>query len=403
MKKLVFLAFLMSFSGVHAAGADFYVVGVSPQSLAPDETALLNITLKNLGDDYAAYLRAHLDPQDTSPINSIGPVKKYLSRADRAVGSTEYFGVVSQGVEILLQYLVHVDENASIGTYSVPLKLVWRNSTMEEQSQTLKLGITIEGKPELTIAGISTQPSRLYPDEKFNLSIKLENIGTDKAEAVELRLLFPEEFQGEQTDFLGTVKRSAAATATFNLKTLKTASPGAYGYTLLITYRDKEAVEKTTKKDFEVYVSERGEIDIEIAGITTSPSKLHPGEDFSLSVQLENIGKQDAKSVRAEIHPTEEFMGERVSFIGSLKQEDLSTAIFEMSVAEDAKPGSYELPMRIFYIDEKGVEHLEEKSFSLLVSKKPRNRLWDLAAGVSAAVVLAAVYLWNRNRRKPRG
>jgi hypothetical protein len=319
------------------------------------------------------------------------------------VGSTEYFGVVSQGTEILLQYPIHVDENASTGTYSIPLKLIWRNSSMKEQSQTLNLGITIEGKPELVIAGISSQPSRFYPDEEFNLSIKVENIGTGKAEAVELKLLFPGEFQGEKTGFLGTIKRDSTATATFNLKALKTAAPGAYGYTLLITYRDGEGVERTTKEDFEVYVSERGEIDIEIAGVTTSPSKLYPGEGFSLSVQLENIGKQDAKSVRAEIQSIEEFVGERVSFIGSLKQDDLSTAIFEMSVAKGAKPGSYELKMKIFYIDEKGVEHSEEKYFSLLVSKKPRNRLWDIAAGVLVALVLIGAYTWKRNRGKLSG
>lgn len=398
MKKVFLLAFLLSFSTAHALGADFYVLKVSPKTVAPDETTLLNITLKNLGDDPAAFLKAILDPSDTSPIDAIGPAKKYLSSAGKATRSTEYFGVVSQGTEILLHYPIHVDENASAKTYSVPLKLVWQNISMKEQSQTLELGITVEGKPELVIAGISSQPSRFYPDTEFNLSVKVENIGTGKVNAVELKLLFPEEFQGEKTAFLGTIKRDSTATGTFNLKALKNASSKAYDYTLLITYKDEKGVENTVKKDFEVYVSERGEIDVEIAGVTTSPSKLYPGESFSLSVQLENIGKQDAKSVRAEIQPMNEFIGERISFIGSLKEDDLSTAIFEMSVAKDAEPGSYELKMKVFYTDEKGVEHSEEKYFSLLVSEKPRNRLWDIAAGVSVTLLLIGTYVWKRKR-----
>lgn len=399
MKKAAILIFLLTLPIAHAMSVDFYVTRVSPETVAPDETTLLNITLKNLGEDPASYLRAILDPDDATPISALGPAKKYLSRADRALLSSEYFGVVSQGTEILLQYLIHVDEDAESKTYYVPLKLIWRNVSMSEETQTLNIGITVIGEPDLVIGGVSTDPARIYPDEEFNLSIKMENIGTGKAEAVELKLLFPPEFEGETTGFLGTIKRDASSTAVFNLKTLKSASPGPYTFKLKLLYRDDQGRVKAADEDFEIYVSQRGEVDIEIAGITTSPSKLYPGESFSLSVQLENIGKQDAKSVRAEIEPRKEFIGERISFIGSLKEDDLSTAIFEMEVSKDAKPGSYELSMKVVYTDERGIEHADEKSFSLLVSKKPRNTLRDAAVGASVILLLIGAYLWRSRKR----
>lgn len=391
--------FLMKIPLTHAIGADFYVVKVNPQVFSPDETAELKITLKNLGGDPAVYLRVFLDPEDTTPINPVGPSKRYIRRADRAILSTEYFGVVSQGSEILIQYPIHVDEDAESKTYYVPLKLVWRNTTMKEETQTLKIGLIVVGRPELVIAGISSDPARIYPDDEFNLSVRVENIGTGKAEDVELRLSFPEEFKGGKTGFLGTIKRDSSTQTTFNLKTIKSASPGPYTFTLLITYKDEQGAERSVKEDFEVYISERGEVDIEIAGITTSPSKLYPGQIFSLSVQLENIGKQDAKSVRAEIEPRREFVGERISFLGSLKEDDLSTAIFEMEVSKDASPGSYELRMKVIYTDEQGIEHVEEKTFSLLVSEKPRNKLRDAAIGATTLLLFLGVYLW-RNRKR---
>lgn len=399
MKKTISIIILLILPTVHATGADFYVTQVAPETVSPDETTLLNITLKNLGEDPASYLRAILDPNDTTPINAMGPAKKYLSRADRATLSSEYFGVVSQGTEILLQYLIHIDEDAESKTYYVPLKLLWMNTTMSEESQTLNVGITVIGKPKLVIGGVSSDPARIYPDEEFNLSIKVENIGTGKAEAVRLKLLFPKEFRGETTGFLGTIKRDLSSTAVFNLKTLKSASPGPYTFTLQITYRGDNGLEKTIEEAFDIYVNERGEVDIEIAGITTSPSRLYPGESFSLSVQLENIGKQDAKSVQAEIEPRKEFIGERISFIGSLKEDDLSTAIFEMEVSKNAKPGSYELGLKIIYKDERGMEHSEEKSFSLLVSKKPRNKLKDAATGASVILLLLGAYYWRSRKR----
>jgi hypothetical protein len=384
---------------VHALGADFYVTEVSPESVSPDEFTTLNITIKNLGDDPASYLRAILDPENTTPISAIGAAKRYLNRAGRVTMASEYFGVVSQGIEILVQYPIHVDENAEAKTYYVPLKLVWRNTSMAEDAETLKIGITVSGAPDLVIGGISSNPARIYPDKEFNLSVKVENIGTGKAEAVELGLSFPKEFQGEKTGFLGTIKKDGSSTAVFNLKTLKTAAPGAYTYTLLISYKDEKGFKQSVKKTFEVYVSERGEVDIEIAGITTSPSKLHPGESFSLSLQLENIGKQDAKSVRAEIQPEKEFIGERISFLGSLKEDDISTAIFDMEVSDDAKPGSYELKVKVIYTDERGIEHTEEKSFSLLVSKKPRNNARDAAVGALAVLLLVGAYFWRSRKR----
>jgi hypothetical protein len=400
MKKFAVLILLLTLPGVHALGADFYVVNVAPKTVSPDETVLLNITLKNLGDEPAAFLRAILDPRDTSPINAVGPAKKYLSKADKATRSTEYFGVVSQGTEIFLQYPIHVDENATIGTYGVPLKLIWQNISVGESDQTIELGITVVGEPALVIAGVDTLPSRIYADSEFNLSVKVENIGTDKAEAVELTLGLPEEFTGERTGFLGTIKRDSTSTGTFNLKVDKNAASKAYDFTLKITYQNAYGASGTIEKGFEVYVGERGEIDVEIAGVTTSPSKIHPGEDFSLSVQLENIGKQDAKSVRAEITPLEEFVGERIAFVGSLKEDDLSTAIFEMSVSKDAEPKTYEIKMTVFYTDEKGIEYRDEKYFGIMVSEKPRNTWRTIAGGGLAALVIVGLYFWRKNKAK---
>ena len=399
MKKTVIVLLLLMLPQAHGLKADFYVVDISPETVSPGQTTLLNITLKNLGDEPAVYLRAFLDPEGATPISAVGPAKKYLSRADRAMLSSEYFGVISQTMEILLQYQIHVDRDAESKTYYLPLKLAWRNTLMAEESQTLNIGVNVAGRPDLVIGGVSTYPSRIYPDEEFNLSVKLENIGTGKAEAVALKLLIPPEIRGETSGFLGTINRDSSSTAVFDLKTLKSASPGSYSLTLVVNYKEETGLAKSVEEVFDIYVEERGEVDIEIAGITTSPSKLYPGEAFSLSVQLENIGKQDAKSVRAEIEPVREFVGERISYVGSLKEDDLSTAIFEMEVPEKTSPGSYELTMRIVYIDEQGSEHADEKVFSLLVSEKPRNRLRDAAIGTSLALLLLGAYYWRSRKR----
>ncbi len=395
MKIIIFFLAVVMLPAVYAVGADFYVIDVTPKQVTPGETTTLNITLKNLGSEYAAYLRAILDPDSKSPIRAVGPSKKYLTRADVAQASYEYFGLVLQAAEIMLQYPVYVDENASVGTYSVPLKLIWEDAVRKEQNQTVYFGITLYGAPALNIASVSTLPSRIYADSEFNLSTKIENTGTYKAKAIEARLTFPKEFTGERTAFIGTLEKDKTSAATYNLKVSKDAASKAYDFSLQTSYLDENGVRKIIEKKFEVYVSERGEVDLEIAGVTTSPTKLYPGKDFTLSVQVENVGKQDAKAVKVQLAAMKEFTGERTSFLGSLKQDDTSTAIFDLTVAKDAELGSYDVEMQISYLDELGMEHFEKKHFGLAVAEAPKTVPYAWI-GAGAVILLGLIYLKRR-------
>lgn len=394
MKPWILLSLLLV-PTVSAVGADFYVMDVSPKELSPGETGILNITLKNLGSDFAAYLRATLDPQDVSPIDAIDSAKKYLSRAEAAKESEEYFGIVRQREELNLQYRIKVDDNAALGAYSVPLMLVWEDELRKENTQTVYLGITVKGEPDLIIAGINTTPSRIYSDSEFTLTLKLENIGKAKARSVETKLVLPEEISGEHTAFLGTIERDGTSTAAYDLKVAKQAPSKAYELALLLSYIDMEGAQRQVEKPFELYVSQRGEVNLEIAGVSTSPSKIYPGDDFTLSVQLENIGTQDAKSVKAELLPLEEFVGEYSSFIGKIEEDDVSSGIFDMRVAKKAKPGSYDFVMKVTYTDVMGTEFVEEKHFSIFVDRAPRKYSRYLAA-LGVVILLLAVYLWRR-------
>lgn len=395
MRILIFLAMLAVLSDAYAVGADFYVAEVSPKQVTPGETALLNITLRNLGSESAAYLKAILDPDNKSPVTAVGAMKMPLSTVGAPLLSQQYFGVVTALSDVIIQYQIYVKEDASAGTYHVPLLLKWENLVRTEVNQTLDLGITVVGTPKLIISGVSISPSRIYADSDFNLSVKIENIGTYKAGAIEAVLIYPKEFSGERIAFLGTLERKNESTATYSLEVSTEAQGKTYDFALQISYLDESNAKKIIEKKFEVYVSERGKIDIEIAGVTTSPTKLYPGKDFTLSVQVENVGEQDAKAVKVQLAAVKEFAGERTSFLGSLKQDDTSTAIFDLTTAKDAEPRSYDIEMQISYLDELGKEHLEKKHFSLAVTETPKTISYTWI-GAGAVILLGLIYLIRR-------
>ncbi len=173
MKKILLILALMMIPPVSAAGADFYVVDIGPTEVAPGETTTLDITLKNLGRDFGVYLSATLDPSDVSPIDALDSSKKYLSRAEAAKATGEYFGVVQQLESIPVQYRIKVDDNATTGSYNIPLNLAWENEFGVELTQTVYLGIVVNGEPHLVISGITSTPERVYPDTEFTLDVNI--------------------------------------------------------------------------------------------------------------------------------------------------------------------------------------------------------------------------------------
>lgn len=398
MKKILLVLILSLIPPVSAAGAaDFYVVDIAPNKVAPGETTQLNITLKNLGSDFGVYLRATLDPSDTSPINALDTSKKYLGRVGEAGESPEYFGVVLQSESTTVQYQIKVDDNATTGAYNIPLNLMWEDGRSVQQTQTVYLGIAVVGKPHLIISGINTTPERVYPDTEFTLDMDIENIGTAKAKSVEAALTLPEGITGEDLAYLGTIKRDATAKASYTLKAEKTAKSGAYELVLSMNYTDEEGATGTVEKPFKIYMSKRGDIDLEIAGISTSPAKIYPSTDFTLSIQLENIGTQDAKSVMATISNSEGFVGEFSSFIGKIEQDDVSSGIFDLTATPAVTTGDHQFEMKIIFTDEKGDEFQETKTFNVYVDEQ----LGGSLTGKLVAVLIVgaiAVVIWRRRK-----
>ncbi|MEE8401311.1 MAG: hypothetical protein V3R86_04090 [Candidatus Hydrothermarchaeaceae archaeon] len=396
--KNFFLAWaLLLIPTVSAVGADFYVLDVAPAKVTPGETSELNITLKNLGSDFGVNLRAILDPDDTSPIDALDSSKKYLSRAEAAEENREYFGVVQQLDSIYVKYNIKVDDNATTGAHNIPLNLIWDDSNRIQQTQTVYLGIAVVGEPNLIISGINTTPERLYSDTEFTLDIDIENVGKEKAISVEAVLTMPTGITGEDQAYLGTIKRDGKSRASFTMKVGKTTESSSYDLVILMRYMDEDDTSTTVEKPFRIYISDRGDIDLEIAGISTSPAKIYPKTDFTLSVQLENIGTQDAKSVMATISNSEGFVGEFSSFVGKIEQDDISSGIFDLTATKKALPGNHKFKMDILFTDVNGDEFKETKTFNIYVDKPRGGSLYSrLAAFLIIAVT--AVVIWRRRK-----
>ncbi|MFQ6136705.1 MAG: COG1361 S-layer family protein, partial [Candidatus Hydrothermarchaeales archaeon] len=359
-------------------------ISTAPTKIYPNTDFTLSITLENTGDQNAKSVKVDLE----LPAVFSGETTAFLGTLTKDGSSTPSFDLKAS------------KETKAGETYNVVMKIRYEDETgVEHQAErTFDVFVLERGAIKLDISGVSTSPSKIYSDTDFTLSTTLENSGDQDAKSVSLNLVLPEGFTGETTAFLGTIKEDTSSTASFDLKTSKETKAGeAYIVAMKIGYEDENGMEHSGEKTFDIFVNKRGSITLEIAGVSTSPTKVYPGSDFTLSIQLENTGTQDAKSVKAEISPPEQFIGERLSFIGEIEQDDVSSGIFDLRISKKTKPGSYDIPMKIVYSDEVGTEYTKEKYFGIFVDKKPRRSL-VIPIIVGAIISIAVVYFWRRRR-----
>ncbi|NOZ59776.1 MAG: hypothetical protein GXO66_09440 [Euryarchaeota archaeon] len=394
---IALMGFVLLISPVSGENVDFYIMQVTPEKLVPGETVELNITIANLGTDYATYVHAILDPDSKSPLSVLGGKKRYVTKYAAGGMETMYFGVITQNERFTLSYRVYVDRDTPFGTYQVPLRLVWRDEYNVVQSETLNFGVTVAGEPEIIISGMNKTPSRLYPDTEFTLVLTFQNIGSAKAENVVVELSLPPGITGERTAFLGTLERNRHATSAFSLKVEKDAEEGAREVGIRLRYTAEDGTRGELERKVELFIYKKDAPRLEVAGLDTSPAKLAPGMSFTLSVQFENIGSQDAKAVKVELSLPKVLSGSRTSYLGTIKQEDTSTAIFDLEVSPGTPPGSYPLELVVYYLDEKGELHREEKEIAIaVVAPAAGTRLPWVAGG---GLLLLVMLIWWRRRR----
>ncbi len=269
-----------------------------------------------------------------------------------------------------------------------------------EEDTAVEVFIHERGDINMDIGGITTTPTRILSDTDFSLTISLENSGDQDAKSTEIKLKLPDGFSGESKAFLGTITADESATASFDLKASKETPSGmAYNVLMDIDYKDENGAPYSVEKNFDIFIHERGDIALSIAGLSTSPTTVYPGTKFTLSVQLENTGTQDAKSVKIDVSLPEEFIGERSSFVGEIEQDDVSSGILDLRLSDIGNSGSYDVNMNVRYSDEKGTEYSDDMQFVLFVDAASKDNKKNMAI-VIGAILVVGIYVWKKRRVK---
>lgn len=132
------------------------------------------------------------------------------------------------------------DREMETGIHEIPLILTYNVVDGTEMTQTDAIALDVKGRGEISIASLKTDPVRVMENDRFDLTIRIENTGTGDARSTVAVIDLP--FTGNKEAYIGKIKPGNDAPAVF---TLDAGAAGDYGYTLTVSYEDDTGIHES--------------------------------------------------------------------------------------------------------------------------------------------------------------
>jgi hypothetical protein len=292
-------------------------------------------------------------------------------RADKAgiqlLETSLELGVLSPGQEVNVRLPVYVERLAETGLYTVTATLSYRDGLGNLRSKQFKISLNVadEFRPGLAVeAGVkyvaasAETPLELsftnrnpYPisDVKITISTTSSQVSIlEGPTSINLKTLGP----GESHKIRLTILSAPAAADSISL--IKAS----------VEYRDKTSA--LVVENFDVPVAVRADLNLQFKGLRLSPAKVRPGEVVDLAGDVVNLGTGVARSVSVEVvgDPPFQPFGDTLSFVGLINPSQVSAFTINFRVAEDARPGRYNVKVKATYRNGFGESFVKEEVLS---------------------------------------
>lgn len=372
---------------------------ISTSYLSPgDRNVGIEFILQNNKDDSISNIKVYLFlryPFSASipPNNKLGE----LSFPGYLIGTggsgdeyTPYFDLGAESSHKTF-FKIDVDRDAKYGIYDIPYIIFYS----QDKEYSGKIAIVIKGDTLVEIRNVSlaSNNSKVEPGEFFKIAVSFENVGDNEIRWLKLSLnprdkaLVP--LSSDSESIFKDIPQGLKRQAEFWFSIEKTAAIKNYPIDLVLGYMDERGVTFNETKLVGIVAAGRASLDI--AKKTTDPARIKENQPFSLTVKIENTGTGDAKGVMARFESPLE--GDTLAYLGEIKKDDYSNAIFTLNPAESGKTMGI---LRISYEDDFG-RHEIQKDLILIVNPAERQDMLPVITGIMA--LLAVMFFLKRRKR----
>ena len=391
MKKFLAALFFLFLSFSASAACNYYLLDVLPSySTLPSQvfsgdTLSFNVPLKNNSLTCAA----------ENVYSSIALNDRYFE----AVSLDDNVSQLNAGDTKSVSFAFKVKDTAPPGTYKIPLKLQYINGYSVSE-ETFELSLDVLACYSIDIEKIVYSPESVYAGESVKLSAGVRNScsGASRDVSVQLKPVTNSSFDpfivlSSNVLQVGTILPNSSVPVSFELKPIKDAVPQIYVFKIDANCFGCERVFSDTVS-FEVLA--RPELifsGIDFSNATRANAKdFLPGDSFSFSVQLDNIGKTAAKAVKVSLVLDGQIVGSKENFVGNIGPSDSGSAVFGLIVLQSAQVGEHKFTIVVSYLGEAGQEKQLSQDYSFYVSQLPSNLGEWIVLLVLLIVVLVVLY-----------
>ncbi|MBN2518651.1 MAG: COG1361 S-layer family protein [Candidatus Altiarchaeota archaeon] len=365
----------------------------STTPLKPSEIGKLEIKLANQQNEGASRFKFDF----TSGVSGTTTVFKVLG------SSTQYIDKsIKEGESITVSYELYVDKSIPSGVYDATLSIEYIGGGVEK-TETLELGIRVQGDLNLDIGTVQTDPREIKEgDEDVKVTIGVQNIGDEQVKNLKVGFRPKEPFgltpSTQETQNLGILDTSSSASAVFYLDVTDKAEAGRYEIPVTLEYLDVNGNSHTEAENITLGIKATPIISIREA--RTVPDAIAQGDLVSLYIIVVNSGSKDADgiSVRAIENIEQPFEYEEKSDnVGMLKPGEEGEAVLKFTVDQGATLKKYGVNIEVRYTDGDDV-YTEEETINVDVSVMPESDT-TLYLVMAALIIVIVVLGWKIKQR----
>jgi hypothetical protein len=196
-----------------------------PTLITPDsEDVKLILTLENIGDDDAEFVRVKLSlPNGLKASNSFSDIAN--------------IGILKEGESKEVTFFVDTDEFLSSGNYKGALYVDYEDEDGDAKKVVLDFDIPVKGRPQFEVIGSLLRHGTLYAGDEGEVEIVVLNSGAEEGVETSVRIFEnsdqPFEYS-EKTKFVGTLDKGESGKAIFGFEIDKDAQANTYSVKIQI-------------------------------------------------------------------------------------------------------------------------------------------------------------------------
>lgn len=282
-------------------------------------------------------------------------------------------------------------------------------------------GASTDGSaPRVMLTSFTSSPYEVIAGETFGVTFSLTNMSSKRSVGnIKVTVASADgsvlPTSGASSVYIASIKAGRSASRSLEFRALPTLEERPYQLSLSIEYEDNSTYQALSAEET-VAILVKQRVRAETSGLEVVPEMITVGQDASVSLSLQNLGKVPLYNVKASVAPGQPVTGDEV-FVGNV--EPGTSGTIDMIVHAEGVPME-PVALAITYEDASGNKSTIDETVELMVTDAGEMEvnpdeviieeagpgllsmlLWPLLALLLiAGAIVAAVVVTRRRRRR---